>query len=60
MTARRTIVKALAAIPAALPFEGIWAANNEFSRQALVIENSNYPNALLINPATIHKPSPDC
>jgi hypothetical protein len=53
MTTRRSFIKALAAIPPALSFRRSWAANAaaDPSRLALIIGNSAYPDAPLLNPA---------
>ena len=52
MTSRRTIVKTLAAMPAALVLQdSARSAAGDPSRQALVIGNGSYANAPLLNPA---------
>ncbi len=50
MTGRRAFIKALGAIPPALCFGGSLAANDP-SRLALIIGNSAYRDAPLVNPA---------
>ncbi len=50
MTTRRTFIKTLAAIPPALSFRRSWAAGDP-SRLALIIGNSSYHDAPLVNPA---------
>jgi len=53
MTTRRSFIKTLAAIPPALSFRRTWAANpaSDPSRLALIIGNSSYRDAPLVNPA---------
>lgn len=53
MTTRRSFIKTLAAIPPALSFRRTWAANpaSDPSRLALIIGNSSYRDAPLLNPA---------
>ncbi|NJD35724.1 MAG: caspase family protein [Betaproteobacteria bacterium] len=53
MTTRRTFIKTLAAAPALLSFRRGWAANSaaDPSRLALIIGNSSYRDAPLVNPA---------
>jgi len=53
MTTRRSFIKTLAAIPPALSFRRSWAANptSDPSRLALIIGNSSYHSAPLVNPA---------
>lgn len=50
MTTRRSFIKSLAALPAALSFRPVRAAGDS-SRLALTIGNSSYRDALLVNPA---------
>jgi uncharacterized caspase-like protein len=50
MTTRRTFIKTLAAVPPALYFRPAWPAADP-SRLALVIGNSSYQDAPLVNPA---------
>ncbi|MCX7150199.1 MAG: caspase family protein [Rhodocyclales bacterium] len=50
MTTRRTFIKTLAAIPSALSFRHAWAAPDP-SRRVLIIGNSTYHDAPLVNPA---------
>ncbi|MCF8199202.1 MAG: caspase family protein [Sulfuritalea sp.] len=52
MTNRRRFIQTLAAIPPAFAFRHGWAANPQAdpSRLALIIGNSSYPGAPLINP----------
>ena len=50
MATRRTFIKTLAAIPPVLAFRRAWAAPDP-SRLALIIGNSSYRDAPLINPA---------
>ena len=53
MTTRRNFIKTLAAVPPLLSFRHSWAANNlapDPSRQALIIGNSSYRDAPLVNP----------
>jgi len=50
MTTRRSFIKALAAIPPILSFGRSWAAGDS-SRLALIIGNSAYQDAPLVNPA---------
>ena len=52
MTTRRTFIKTLAALPPALSFRRSWAANpaTDPSRLALIIGNSSYRDAPLVNP----------
>ncbi len=49
MTTRRTVIKSLAAVPSLLSFSPVWAAADP-SRLALVIGNSAYRDAPLLNP----------
>jgi uncharacterized caspase-like protein len=54
MTSRRTFIKVAAALPPALSFRPAWAAaagTPDPSRLALVIGNSSYRDAPLVNPA---------
>ncbi|MCX7146935.1 MAG: caspase family protein, partial [Sulfuritalea sp.] len=53
MTNRRRFIQTLAAIPPALYFRPAWAANPtaDPSRLALIIGNSSYRDAPLVNPA---------
>ncbi|MBI5789892.1 MAG: caspase family protein [Rhodocyclales bacterium] len=54
MTSRRRFIQALAAIPPALSFRPVWAANPaspDPSRLALIIGNSAYRDSPLVNPA---------
>jgi hypothetical protein len=53
MTTRRTFIKTLAAVPPVLAFRRSWAANPaaDPSRLALIIGNSSYHDAPLVNPA---------
>ena len=53
MTTRRTFIKAFVAIPPALTLRRSWAANPaaDPSRLALIIGNSAYRDAPLVNPA---------
>jgi uncharacterized caspase-like protein len=53
MTTRRTFIKTLAAVPPLLSFRPLWAANPaaDPSRLALIIGNSRYHDAPLVNPA---------
>ncbi|MDP1734670.1 MAG: caspase family protein [Sulfuritalea sp.] len=50
MTTRRSFIKTLAAVPPALYFRPAWPAADP-TRLALIIGNSSYRNAPLINPA---------
>jgi len=52
MTTRRTFIKTLAAVPPLLAFRRSWAANPaaDPSRLALIIGNSSYRDAPLVNP----------
>ena len=50
MTTRRSFIKTLAAVPPALYFRPAWSAPDP-SRLALIIGNSSYRDAPLINPA---------
>ncbi|MCX7147917.1 MAG: caspase family protein [Rhodocyclales bacterium] len=50
MTSRRRFIQTLAAIPPALSFRNVWAAPDP-SRLALIIGNSSYHDAPLVNPA---------
>jgi uncharacterized caspase-like protein len=49
MTTRRTFIKTLAALPPVLTFGRSWAASDP-SRLALIIGNSSYRDAPLVNP----------
>ena len=50
MTTRRSFIKTLAAVPPALYFRPAWSAPDP-SRLALIIGNSSYHDAPLVNPA---------
>ena len=50
MTSRRDFIKTVAVIPPGLFFGRGWAANADPSRQALIIGNSAYRDAPLVNP----------
>jgi uncharacterized caspase-like protein len=50
MTTRRSFLQALAAMPPALALRKAWAADADPSRLALVIGNSAYRDAPLVNP----------
>ncbi len=50
MTTRRSFLQALATIPPALAIRSGWASASDPSRLALVIGNSAYRNAPLVNP----------
>ena len=52
MTTRRSFIKTVAAVPPLLSFRALWAANPapDSSRQALIIGNSSYRDAPLVNP----------
>lgn len=52
MTSRRSFIKTLAALPPALSFRRSWAADPvaDPSKLALIIGNSRYPEAPLLNP----------
>ncbi|MBL8414380.1 MAG: caspase family protein [Propionivibrio sp.] len=50
MTSRRDFIKTVAVIPPGLFFERCWAANPDPSRLALIIGNSAYRDAPLVNP----------